>query len=684
MAKKSDTKNVVLIKEAEEVHEPYQPTPKESEVVEAVFHKFRNAADHRNQKWDFFDGDDLITYIEDSVKRFNTNVDMREDLEDWQARVHQPMTRNKVMAILGKLVQFLPAIEYKPRGDEDIIRSRILTDLYEYSADIDNDEQKKILALLEVIVKGTVVVYEGYERRTRLVRDINKDEKGKLSVSKKVTKISKLYSEIVPIEEFYPQTARVDDIDGMTYCFRRQILELQRFRDKFARFEKVDKVIPKQALSSEGDVELPFYSNYITDNVEDGHVEVIYYYNKDTDEYVLLANGVWLNPKVIDDETEVVSPNPFKHKELPFWSMQFEKFGANFFYGKSLPDKLKSLQDVFNVLSNMLLDQSFLTIFPPMLTNGFDTIEDDYLRPGRRIPVDTQGLALKDQYQLLDMGTPSGWHQYILEFTKRIMEESSVDQVSQGIAGQGDRTTASEIRTAAEGVAATLGIFGRLSRTSIKRHGSLRGKNIQQFWTLPDSPVIEGVLGKGGKDKFAKAFNTFAISDTRLSTGDRGKKMIMMFADAKDKPTQGDLDAEAGAFEILNEEKIQFVATSGEYIRNLEFDVKLVVNPKLETTRESERALTLEKARVYLSFFPELIDKKELAADIAEKFGDDPTKIFTDEVIASVIAEGADGKMVQQPESTLPQGNQAQNSVQGMGSNALLSNQGAEANPFLQ
>ena len=680
MATKDDTKNVELINELKRLYPEYTPTPKEKEVSDALFHKFRKTAEHRNQNWDFFDGDDLITYIEDSVLRFNTNVDMREDIEDWQARVHQPMTRNKVMAILGKLTQYLPAIEFRSRGDEDIMRARILTDLYEYSAELDNEEQKFILSLLETIVKGTVFVYEGYERRTRKVRDIIKDEGGNLTVSEKVIKISRLYSDIVPIEEFYPQTVRVDDVSELTYCFRRRIIEYQKFLDEFAGFSKSSKVSPKLGISSQGDTEMPFYQDNISDDVIDGHVEVLYYWNKDTDEYVILGNGVWLNPKVIKNEEEVISPLPFHHKELPFWSMQFEKFGAKFLYGKSLPDKLKSLQDVFNILSNMLLDQSFLTIFPPMLVSGFDSIEDDYLRPGRRIPVDAQGLKIRDQYELMNMGTPSGWHQYILEFTKRIMEESSVDQVSQGVAGVGERTTASEIRTAAEGVAATLGVFGRLARTSMKRHGLLRGKNIQQFWTQPDSPVIDGVLGKGGKQKFAKAFNTFNVDETRLSSGDRGKKMIMMFAESKDMPTRGELQAEAQTFEILNGgEKIEFIATPASYIRDMEFDTKLTANPKLEQTREAEKALELEKARVYMSFFPDLVDKKELAARIAEKFGDDPTKIFTEQTIASVIQEGADKKMVQQPDSIMPQGNQAQNTVQGLN----LSQTGAQ-NPFLQ
>ncbi len=66
----------------------------------------------------------------------------------------------------------------------------------------------------------------------------------------------------------------------------------------------------------------------------------------------------------------------------------------------------------------------------------------------------------------------------------------------------------------------------------------------------------------------------------------------------------------------------------------------MIANPKLEQTKDSEKAMELERARVYLSFFPELVDKKELAARIAEKFGDDPTEILNDSVFATPVDEG--------------------------------------------
>ena len=96
----------------------------------------------------------------------------------------------------------------------------------------------------------------------------------------------------------------------------------------------------------------------------------------------------------------------------------------------------------------------------------------------------------------------------------------------------------------------------------------------------------------------------------------------------------------------------------GEYLRNFMFDVKLVPNPKSEVSKDLEKALQLEKVRVYMSFFPQLVNVKELAAQTAEKMGDDPTKVLMDEVFG--ITPNA-GREVDKGVSTTPTENNANN-----------------------
>lgn len=618
---KDDTESIV----ESELSEPtYEPSEKEKAVVSAVFEKFRASADDRNRNFEYFDGINLIQYIEDSVRRFTTNIDEREGMEDWQARVNNPFTRNKVLAILGKVVQVLPIAEFKPRGEDDTRKIDILNNLYQYAEDVDDYEELMMNVLLEAIVKGTAIGYEGLDRKDRKIKNVKRNGDN-LTYSEVTEKTSRLFGSIVPLEDFYPQHVGIRNIKQMDYCFWRTVIPESKFESMWGGYKQARFVKPQRVFGEKE--QRPFYADYISGTVAEGMVEVIRYYDKCSDEYVVVANGVWLNPLDISG-VQQISPLPFNHKELPFWDIKFDFFGADFFYGKSLPDRLKSLQDVLNVLTNMLLDQSFLTIFPPILTNGSDYIEDDYLRPGRRTPVDTQGLPLNQAFMKLDLGTPSGWHQYILEYTQRIMEQSSLDQVSSGQAGVGGRTTAQEIRTAAEGVTSLLGLFGRFVNYGIKRKAMLKAANILQFWTDPEFPMVQKFAGDGSAIKQRGAFNTFKIPNSPMSTGKRGQKVIEMYKSSGSRPSKSELSARAQLYKVETGKSMEIIATEPSYLRHLEYDVMAVSNPKKEATRDMDKAMQLEKVRVLLSFFPDMIDREELAAQTVEKLGDDPDKLL--------------------------------------------------------
>lgn len=674
MSEKDETKNVSVIEERKEEFALYTPDEEEKAIVSSVFEKFRSSSNERNKKYAYFDGLGLIDYIDDSVRRFITNVDERDDMEDWQARIHDPFTRNKVLAILGKIVQVLPIAQFSGRGDEDSRKAMILNNLYEYAEEVDDYEELMINILLESIVKGTAIGFEGVDRTTKKVRNV-KGAGDNITISETSEITTKLFGAVVKLEDFYPSSVSIRTIKKMPYCFWRDTIPFQQFRQDWASFDRTSLVQPF-SKNTYADEARPFYYNFISENTPEGEVEIIRYYNRDVDEYVVIANGVWLNP-LTEKEKKVICPMPYNHKELPFYDIKFDFFGSDFFYGKSLPDRLKSLQDVLNVLTNMLLDQSFLTIFPPMLTNGMDSIEDDYLRPGRRTPIDTQGMPISQAFMKLDLGTPSGWHQYILEYTRKVMEQSSIDQVSQGVAGVGGRTTAQEIRVAAEGVASMLGLFARLVNYGIKRKATLKAANILQFWTDKNSPMVSKVLGEGGNTEMNKVFNTFRIDNAVLTHGKRGAKVIEMYAEKKEMPTKSELKAKSMLSKLETGREIEIVAIEPSYLRDFLYDVKLVANPKSESSKDLEKAIQLEKARIYMSFFPNIVNVQELAAQTAEKLGDDPAKILKQDAFQT--PEEIEKAAKTQQDSgvpTSPGGGTANNMVRGsmggeMGANDL-------------
>ena len=260
------------------------------------------------------------------------------------------------------------------------------------------------------------------------------------------------------------------------------------------------------------------------------------------------------------------------------------------------------------------------------------------------------------------------------------MEESSLDQVQQGVAGVGGRTTATEIRSAAAGVVSLLGLFAKFIKFGFKERARLRAKNIIQFYTDPKNPILEQVLSGGGVKDFKEAFNTFEIDSSPMTPGDRGTKIIEIFRKKEDLPGEKDLKIRTKIDEKVTGKKIQRIAITPKYLRDFEFDIKLTANPKNPATQELDRALEIQFQQTMISMYGDIIDRKELAAQLIAKFGKDPRKILKEEIIAPQL------QPEQEQSGLMPQqagGDNSANTIRagtGVGSEGLigrdLNNQG--------
>jgi hypothetical protein len=631
--------------------ETFSPSEKEITVVNRVFELFRKAQQDRDRAFSYFDGMNLISYIEDSVERFNTNLYLRDGMEDWQSGFNDGFTRAKVLALVGRLVEQLPIASALPRGEEDTLRAQIITDLYHYTEELDDYENLMSMFVLELVVKGTAIGYEDLEYKKKKIREatgIGDDTK----VTEKTIKTTKFYSELVPIEEYYPASVAIMSAKDQPYSYWRKLMNFADFAEKFGHYKKAKFVQPKQSVSTTTAV-IPYYLDYISSDVQEGTVELLRFYDSVNDEYVMIANGIWLNPL---GSAEEVQPLPWAHKEQPFFSAIFEPFGV-FFYGKSLPNKLSSMQDVLNVLQNMMMDQSFLSIFTPIITAGFDDFEDDYIRPGRRTSIDTGGLALSSAIMPLQFPAPSGWHQFILEYTRRIMEESSLDRVSQGIAGQGaERTTAYEVQTAAAGVASILTMVARFLNGAIKRKAMLRIKNILQYGFSPNSTIVPGVMADTDTKK---PFATFSFNNTELSEGKRGTRVLELYRSDEALPSREQNQARSLIASAEQRRNVEVTSISPSYVRNVSFDIKLALDPRREHSTLAEQGLLLNQIQMISSVGGERVNVDELLVKLAASMGLDPTKIINEEAPAPAEADagaaGAAGQQMGQVEQMLSQ-----------------------------
>lgn len=602
--------------------EVFKPSEKELEVVTKTVSLFRRSQQDRDRSFAYFDGQTLLEYIEDSTERFNTNLYLREGMEDWQAGFNNGFIRNKVLSIVGKLVEQLPIASAMPRGEEDVLRAQIITDLYHYTEEVDDYENFMSMFVLELIVKGTAIGYEDIEYKKKKIRTV-KGIGDNMTVKEDTIKSTKFYSTLVPVDEYYPASVGIMDVKNQPYSFWRKLMNVADFQEKFGHYKKAALVNGKGGKVVDGMV--PYYNDFYSSDVPEGYVEFIRMYDSVNDQYIMLADGIWINPLGPNEE---VQPLPWNHKEQPFYSAINEPFGV-FLYGKSLPNKLSAMADVLNVLENMMVDQSFLSIFSPIITAGFDGFEDDFIRPGRHTSIDTGGLRLNEAIMPLQFPTPQGWHQYILEYTRRIMEEASMDRISQGMAGGGaERTTAFEVQTAAAGVAAVLTMVARYLNGAIKRKAMLRIKNILQFGFQPNSTMIPGVLADTDT---TKPFATFSFANTQLTDGKRGTRVLELYRNEENLPPAEMTQARAIVAGVEQGKKIEVTAIAPSYIRNVDFDIKLGLDTKREHSTLAEQGLLLQQIQILAQIGGQRVNLDEPITRLAIAMGLDPTKIINEE-----------------------------------------------------
>ncbi len=613
----------------------FKPSEKELDVVSKTFQLFSRAQQERDRSFAFFDNMTLLNYVEDSVERFNTNLYLRDEMEDWQSGFNDGFTRNKVLSMLGKLVEQLPIASASPRGEEDMLRAQIITDLYQYTEELDDYENFMSMFVLELLVKGTAIGYEDIEYQKKKIRDVS-GHGDNVKVTEGVIKTTKFYSTIVPIDEYYPASVGIMGAGNQPHSFWRKIYPVAKFKEMFGHYAKSEFINGREAVAKTS-ATTPYYNDFISGDVANGDVEMIRFFDSVNDQYIMIANGIWLNPL---GTVEEVQPLPWAHKEQPFYSAINEPFGI-FFYGKSLPNKLSAMQDVLNVLQNMMMDQSFLSIFTPIITAGFDDFEDDFIRPGRKTSIDTGGISLQNAIMPLQFPTPAGWHQYILEYTRRIMEESSLDRASSGQSGTGsERTTAFEIQTAAAGVAAILTMVARYLNGAIKRKASLRMKNILQFGFQPGATIVPGVMAD--KDT-TKPFATFSFGNTKLSNGKRGARVLEMYRTDDTLPAPEVAKARSAISSVEQGKPIEVTAISPTYIRNVSFDTVLALDMRRERSSMAEQAMLLQQIQMLSQIGGERVNVDELITKLAITMGLDPTKIINEE--KPQPAEGAEGGM---------------------------------------
>jgi len=182
--------------------------------------------------------------------------------------------------------------------------------------------------------------------------------------------------------------------------------------------------------------------------------------------------------------TDVDTANPRIDKQYPFTKFGFELVDeGKFFYYKSVVFKIQPDARNMNQLWRMVMDGTYLSVFPPMMITGSEEISSDVIAPGAVTTVSDSTTQITP----IQIGSNFNAAYTGIEALQADINETTSTPPSAGIPGQ---QTAFEIATIQQNALVNLGLFAKMIGFAVKDFGQLRASDIVQYLTIGDAMNI--------------------------------------------------------------------------------------------------------------------------------------------------------------------------------------------------
>lgn len=615
----------------------YKPSVKDDELIKFVYTELDEMLEERNKTWPQFNDRTLVGYIDDGEKRLNSYVLPKEvqDKEDWQANVALPTVRNKLKRMIAGFSLAVPDLEMRAFGENntlDFDRADIAKNLIKGSyVQEENPVLENFWESWECAEKGTVIKYEGY-LKTRYKQkfitkyDINTGEIE--SEEREVDVDDKCISYLLPLGEFYIRDFSVYDVQDQLSLIWARHYEKDNFEQEFGRYANA-KYVKDIGSMDKADNQTFFKQRKYSTKAGKDQIEVLRYYKKITDQYIIVANGILLL-----DAPLLWRSNG--NKVYPFAKSIFEPFtGKHFFYGNSLPNILLGEYDIQNTLWNTLLDKELRSLVKPLLigqmnADAFD-LEDELITRSTKIIVNDVNQAKELAIESVNQADIA-----MLQMVARGLDED-VPSIPDLLAQK--QVTAREVVVAEEKLREIKSLYHEMLTDLWRQKYYLRLANIQLNYPQPRKIVDE-------KGKEAKLYRTFVIPNAVLEkdTNERGYLAVQFrtLTTADKKPAKFRTDegktikTTVGALKTMEEEEMmkqqgvnyKKVIVSPNFLDNYRFQIEVMAESLYKTSLAKMQASVLEKLGAIAQFFPQVFvaNQNEYFTQLAEAYDDDGGK----------------------------------------------------------
>jgi hypothetical protein len=380
---------------------------------------------------------------------------------------------------------------------------------------------------------------------------------------------------VVPVDQLYIENFFEPDIQKQGWLIWRRVQSYELLRAKYEkRYPKNWKFVTPGVQLVYNDANQSFYQVYDT-NMRQYMGEEIIYWNRSMDVRIVMVNGVMLS--------DFDEPNPRNDKLYPFAKFGYEMINSKCFYYKSLAFKISHDANIINTLYPMVVDGTYLELFPALINKGGEAISNDVIVPGAVTTLSDPDASL----------TPVKQGSNIMAGMNTLASvEQSVNQSSEIplVPDKGGPPTAYQISKSEQERNTVLGLFLQMVGDYVKQFGILRLGDIMQYLTIADVDKIT--------DNPELVYKTFLLHNKKSNGKTRTRKIQFdqtLTSDPLSEEEKLQQSYETLKMEGGDKTDLEIYRVNPELLRELKYMVVVspdVLNPLSE---EVERALKLEE-----------------------------------------------------------------------------------------
>lgn len=642
--------------------EQYRPDSFDQKVITFVSKEIDDMVTQRNMTWLQFNNRTLTQFLDDSEKRLNAHIVSRESQgkENWQSNVSLPTVRDKTTKMLAGFSLQVPDMNAQAFGEDyriSVNRAEIAKWLVigSYTQE-ENPVLQNFWESFHCATQGTVVKYEGY-LKTRYMKKVIESydiTTGQVTFTEREVDVDdKCISLIVPLSEFFIKSFTTLDVQDQDSCAWIRYVSKENFEYEFSKYAKAKFVKTRGELIGSAEVQTQYYDPKWKNRVKnDNQVEIVRYYNKLRDQYVIIANGVLLLNAPLLWEINGAKVYPFaKTIWAPFTN-------AFFFYGNAVGNIFMGQYDTLNTLWNSVMDKEFRSLVPFLLVgrvnqDAFD-LEDDILTLTTKVTVEDVA-----QVKELKLDGPSQADSAMIEMVARGIDEAAPSLPS---LLSGKNPTAREIVIAEEKLREIKTVHQEMLADLWRQKYALRLANIQMNYPQPRKIALRSTDETTGKGTVTEkeVYRTYVINNAVLDqeTGERGV-LAIQFKPFMMKDKRKIADEIAVEEEVLKQQGINYkkLVLPVDFLDNYVYQMEVVPDSLHKTSLAKMQSIVLEKLANMQKLFPQVfvVNQDDLFREFSGAYDDDPGKYlskvskFREQVDQIKQAQGGAGQPQTEP-----------------------------------